>query len=137
MIKSSSEQVTKQQIVVEQNLEEIQISDKKRTKVLFQFLHYPEYLNQNSYLFIDENNIKVFGLITQLFYDTTEKFNCNALGNKEQRLKNKKSRIMKEKMSEASKSESQMNQGSSEVEKMVKQPSSFKNKEEGFDTHKN
>jgi hypothetical protein len=51
--------------------------------VIFQFLHYPEYLSQNSYLFMDENSIKAFGLITDLFYDTVEKFNCPALGNKD------------------------------------------------------
>lgn len=60
--------------------EEIEISDQKKTNVIFQFLHNPEYLIPGSYLFIDENNIKVFGIITNVFYDTAEKFTCAALG---------------------------------------------------------
>lgn len=92
-------------------------------------MHNPEYLSQNSYLFVDENNIKAFGLITDLFYDTVEKFNCPALGNKEQRLKTKKSKLNKERMGDINNKTGMKGvSGVSESEGKRRNCNSFKNK---------
>jgi len=72
------------------NSEEIRLSEKKKTKVLFQFLHNPEYLTPGSYLFIEEPNFRGFGYITQIFFDWDNKFSCPALGGKDTKNKNKK-----------------------------------------------
>lgn len=49
----------------------------KKTKVIFQFLYNPEYLIKEGYIIINENNIKAFGRITDLFYDTVSKLYTN------------------------------------------------------------
>jgi hypothetical protein len=73
------------------------VSEQKKTNVVLQFLHYPEYLTKGSYIFINESNLKVMGIITDLFYDTAEKFNCPSFGgSKEQRLKLRKAKIEKQ-----------------------------------------
>ena len=38
-----------------------------------QFLYNPEYLIKDSYLIINENNLKAFGRVTELFHDTITK----------------------------------------------------------------
>lgn len=43
-----------------------------------QFLYNPEYLIKDSYLIINENNLKAFGRVTDLFYDTITKMYSNA-----------------------------------------------------------
>lgn len=45
-------------------------------------------MTKNSYLFIDENNIKAFGIITAVFYDINEKFVCPGIS-KELKVKTK------------------------------------------------
>jgi GTPase len=42
--------------------------------VIFQFLYYPEYVSKGIYLIINENNLKAFGRVTHIFYDTINKF---------------------------------------------------------------
>lgn len=59
-------------------LEEVQISPMKKTKVILQFLYNPEYLQKDSYIIINENNLKAFGRVTELFYDTTTKLYTKA-----------------------------------------------------------
>lgn len=67
-------------------LEEIAIGPMKKTKVLMQFLYYPEYLMKDSRLIINENNLKAFGRVTDLSYDTISKlYTNNANDNKKKR----------------------------------------------------
>jgi hypothetical protein len=65
--------------------EEIQISPMKKTKVILQFLYNPEYLLQDSYIIINENNLKAFGRGNELFYDTISKLYSNKNDTKKQR----------------------------------------------------
>lgn len=57
----------------------------KKTKVVMQFLYNPEYLIKDSYLIINENNLKAFGRVTDLFYDTITKLYSNAGESKKKR----------------------------------------------------
>jgi len=52
----------------------------KKTKVILQFLYNPEYLIKDGYIIINENNLKFFGRITELFYDTLSKMYTNGSG---------------------------------------------------------
>jgi hypothetical protein len=57
-------------------LEEVTVSPKDKVKVLFQFMYYPEFITEDGYIIINENNLKVFGRITTPLYDscTVNKF---------------------------------------------------------------
>lgn len=57
-------------------LEEVTVSPKDKVKVLFQFMYYPEFITEDGYIIINENNLKVFGRITTPLYDscTVKKF---------------------------------------------------------------
>jgi hypothetical protein len=57
-------------------LEEVTVSPKDKVKVLFQFMYYPEFITEEGYIIINENNLKVFGRITTPLYDscTVNKF---------------------------------------------------------------
>ena len=57
-------------------LEEVTVSPKDKVKVLFQFMYYPEFISEDGYIIINENNLKVFGRITTPLYDscTVKKF---------------------------------------------------------------
>ena len=39
-----------------------------------QFLYNPEYLIQDGYIILNENNLKAFGRITKIFYDSATKY---------------------------------------------------------------
>ena len=60
--------------------QEVEISPMKKTKVILQFLYNPEYLIKDGYIIINENNLKFFGRITELFYDTLSKMYTNGSG---------------------------------------------------------
>ena len=51
-------------------LEEETVSPKEKVKVLFQFMYYPEFITEDGYIIINENNLKIFGRITKPLYDT-------------------------------------------------------------------
>lgn len=68
--------------------EEIEISPLKKTRVILQFLYNPEYLIKDGYIIINESNLKAFGRITELFYDTLSKMYSNAPGKYEKKRKN-------------------------------------------------
>lgn len=57
-------------------LEEVTVSPKDKVKVLFQFMYYPEFITEDGYIIINENNLKIFGRITNPLYDscTVKKF---------------------------------------------------------------
>ncbi len=57
-------------------LEEVTVSPKDKVKVLFQFRYYPEFITEDGYIIINENNLKVFGRITTPLFDscTVNKF---------------------------------------------------------------
>jgi len=44
-----------------------------------QFLYNPEYINIGNHIIISENQLKVFGRVTDVFYDINEKFYCKNL----------------------------------------------------------
>ena len=69
----------------ENTLEEVQISPLRKTKVVMQFQYYPEYLMKDSYLIINENNLKAFGRVTDLCYDTISKLYSNGTDSKKKR----------------------------------------------------
>jgi hypothetical protein len=52
------------------------VSPKDKVKVLFQFMYYPEFITEDGYIIINENNLKIFGRITTPLYDscTVKKF---------------------------------------------------------------
>jgi len=56
--------------------------------VILQFLYNPEYLLKDSYLIINENNLKAFGRVTELFYDTITKLYSDKLVDNKKRRKN-------------------------------------------------
>ncbi len=68
--------------------DEIEISPMKKTKVILQFLYNPEYLIKDAYIIINENNLKAFGRITELFYDTITKMYSSKPGKYEKKRKN-------------------------------------------------
>jgi len=43
------------------------ISSKSRTKVVFEFLFHPEYVDVNSNILINDNLLKAYGIITKLY----------------------------------------------------------------------
>ena len=51
-------------------IEEIQIGPKSCAKMTFRFLYSPEYLVQGKKIIINEQNYKLIGHITKVFYDT-------------------------------------------------------------------
>jgi hypothetical protein len=53
---------------------DVEITPNNRIKVTFQFLHNPEYLMVDDYIIINEKNLKVFGRVTQLFYDVEKDY---------------------------------------------------------------
>jgi hypothetical protein len=71
--------------------EDIEITPTKKTKVILQFLYTPEYLTKGNYIIINENNLKAFGRITHILYDTLNKFSCDALGTNTANKKRKSS----------------------------------------------
>ena len=72
-------------------MEEIEISPGKKTKVVFQFLYYPEYITKDSYLIINENNLKAFGRVTYIHHDTDDMLEPFGINNKVQKQKRKNS----------------------------------------------
>lgn len=50
------------------------ISANKKTVLTFQFLYNPEYVTKDSYIIINENNLKTFGRIIDVMHDTDDKF---------------------------------------------------------------
>lgn len=58
----------------ENKIEETALTPNKKTKVIFQFLYYPEYVTKGIYIIINENNLKAFGRVTHILYDTLNKF---------------------------------------------------------------
>ena len=47
--------------------EAIIISSTKKTKIIFEFLYYPEYLNEGTHLIINDDLLKAYGIITKLY----------------------------------------------------------------------
>ena len=48
------------------NVEEFVISSNTKTKVMFEFMYYPEYINVGSNVIISDQYIKAFGVITKI-----------------------------------------------------------------------
>jgi GTPase len=59
--------------------EEVTITPNKKTVVTFQFLYNPEYITKDSYIIINESNLKAFGRIVEVKHDIDEKFGVHEL----------------------------------------------------------
>ena len=52
---------------IEDEIDTVVITSNRRTKIIFEFLYYPEYLTEGTNLIINDNLLKAYGVITRLY----------------------------------------------------------------------